>query len=211
MKKLKRGILISIEGIDGSGKSTLAKNLLQKLVHNNYPTIITREPGGTTLGKQLRQIVQKKIVAISDKAEFLLFAADRAQHFQDLVLPHLEKNYIVISDRMADSSLAYQGYGRGLCIKTLQQINTWVMNETNPDITFYLKISLETSINRLKQRNENLTSFERENTIFTQKLINGFESIFEKKNHVYTFDGTLDQEELTEKTYQKIINYYKSL
>src|SRR5438067_1616217 len=109
-----QGMLITIEGIDGSGKSTLAKNLYQHLIANDVDALLTREPGATPLGKALRTILQEKNVAVCDQAEYLLFAADRAQHFKDTIIPALAKGTVVISDRMADSSLVYQGYGRGL-------------------------------------------------------------------------------------------------
>lgn len=87
--KLTDGILIVVEGIDGSGKSTLAKNIAERLIEQNIPTVSTKEPGGTKLGAQLRPILQNRPYYLCPKAEFLLFAADRAQHFYDLVLPEL--------------------------------------------------------------------------------------------------------------------------
>ncbi len=125
MPRLSRGILIALEGIDGSGKSTLAKNIAASLAHLDFPILQTQEPGKMALGKLLKPIVQEKKVPVCSKAEFLLFAADRAQHFHELVIPALLNKQLVISDRMADSSLAYQGYGRGLDLTTLSMINSW--------------------------------------------------------------------------------------
>src|SRR3972149_5899470 len=124
-------MLITLEGIDGSGKSTLAKKMADTL-HN---VVLTKEPGGSALGKKLREILQMQPVPITPIAEFLLFAADRAQHFDEVVIPALEQNKIVISDRMADSSLVYQGYGRGINMENIKLVNKWVMQDITPDIT----------------------------------------------------------------------------
>lgn len=197
---IKQGILISLEGIDGSGKSTLAKNLYEGLKHRGLPVILTKEPGATSLGKQIRTMVQEKTMPICAKSEYLLFAADRAQHFHELIIPALQKNHIVISDRMADSSLVYQGYGRGLDIDMISKINAWAMNERQPDLTFYVKVPVEVALERLKARNLELTSFEKEDLSFMQRLSNGFEMLYKNKNHVITLDGQESPEVLAQQT-----------
>src|SRR5687767_13565958 len=116
MFQLKRGILIAIEGIDGSGKTTLAKNIFSSLEQRGFNTTLTREPGDSELGKQVRQLVCAQNISISPKAQYLLFAVDRAQHFTERIIPALRNNSIIICDRLSDSSLAYQGYGNGLDI-----------------------------------------------------------------------------------------------
>ena len=109
----KKGTLITFEGIDGSGKSSAARALYDHL-KDELPVVLTREPGGTELGRVLRTLLQNRTFDLDAKAEYLLFAADRAQHMKEIVLPALAQNKIVISDRMADSSYAYQGSGRGV-------------------------------------------------------------------------------------------------
>lgn len=194
---IKQGILISLEGIDGSGKSTLAKNLFHGLEQQGLPAILTKEPGATSLGKQIRTMVQEKTMPICPKSEFLLFAADRAQHFQELIIPALKQKKIVISDRMADSSLVYQGFGRGLDVKTIQTVNDWAMDYIKPNLTFYVRVPVEIALERLKARNVELTSFEKEDISFMQRLHNGFETIFKNKNHVIALDGQETPEVLT--------------
>ena len=196
MLTLKSGLLIALEGIDGSGKTTLAKHLTFALKNQGYPVIHTKEPGGTMLGKELRSILQIQKTPVIPLAEFLLFAADRAQHFAQLIIPALEKNQIVISDRLADSSIVYQGYGRGLDINMIKTINGWAMQHREPDITFYIRIPLETSLERLKNRPA-LTVFEKEQKTFTLKLIHGFDELFKNKQNSYILDGTQNPEELT--------------
>ena len=126
MKKLKKGILISIEGIDGSGKSTLANKLRDKLQQDAFDVLLTYEPGDSALGKHLRKILHERDFEICGKSEFLLFASDRAQHFESVIIPNLKENKIVVSDRMGDSSVAYQGYGRGEDIDMIKNINSLI-------------------------------------------------------------------------------------
>lgn len=196
------GILIAVEGIDGSGKSTVCASIAQSL-KAELPALLTKEPGGTELGMQLRAIVQQPIPRCS-KTEFLLFAADRAQHFEAVVLPALERNMIVISDRMADSSLVYQGYGRGLDATMITQINHWAMNNRLPDITLYIRIPLAVALSRIKKRNVELTAFEQENHLFLQKLIDGFDHLYTNRPDVIIIDGTQTQEIVHQQALQQL-------
>lgn len=197
MNPKSHGLLITLEGIDGSGKSTLAKAVYEALNTKHIPVILTREPGGSDLGKQLRAMLQERQVNLCPKAEYLLFAADRAQHIHDVVLPNLQKNSIVISDRMADSSLVYQGYGRGLDLEFITMVNDWAMNGLKPDLTIYLKISPAQAHMRITKRAEQLTDFEKEAHSFRERLVKGFETIFATRDNVITLDALLPVEELT--------------
>jgi len=209
MKKLKQGILISIEGIDGSGKSTLANKLRDKLQKNTFDVTLTYEPGDSALGKHLRKILHERDFEICDKSEFLLFASDRAQHFESVVIPNLHKNKIVISDRMGDSSVAYQGYGRGEDIDMIKTINNWAMLNKKPDITFYIRVPIETAIQRLKKRKGRPTSFEKEKEKFVKKLITGFEELFKDRKDVITLDGQQDADILAKCAYANIMQWIK--
>ena len=209
MNQLKHGVLIAIEGIDGSGKSTLARTLRNSLTKEKLSVILTYEPGDTKIGKGIRKILQEKTVPICNITEFLLFAADRAQHFNDIVIPGLTNKSIVISDRMADSSVVYQGYARGLDIETINTINRWAMQNVTPDITFYVKISLKEALTRLKKRKELPTSFEKEKNSFKKKLIKGFDSIFKDRPDAIILDGTQSAEMLHKKAYAHIKRFLK--
>ncbi len=176
-KYSQQGILITFEGIDGSGKSSAAHALHQSL-SPNYPTLLTREPGATHLGKVLRSLLQGRTFVLDPKAEYLLFAADRAQHMQEMVLPALNEGKIVISDRMADSSYAYQGFGRGVDPAMIYAVNSWAMQEREPDLTIYVMISYEEARRRLGARNEQETVFEQEQEAFFERVAQGFEAIF---------------------------------
>lgn len=199
-----RGILICIEGIDGSGKSTLAKKLADSLQQNGFDVILTKEPGGSKLGKQLRSILQDRPTPITPVAEYLLFAADRAQHMHDLVKPALEKGMIVISDRMSDSSIVYQGYGRGVDKNMIRTVNEWALQGILPDLTLYVTIDAVTAAERMNQRSR-LTAFEQEQKAFVQRLIAGFNELYRNKKNVITIDGSLPIEQVSTKA-EKAVN-----
>lgn len=203
MQSLKQGILIALEGIDGSGKSTLARNLMAALQAQGLPAVLTKEPGDSKLGALVRTIVQKQDVPICSKAEFLLFAADRAQHFEELIEPMLQEKKIIISDRMADSSIVYQGFGRGLSIEMIKAVNAWVMNGRNPDLVLYLRISPEAAMQRLRTRSE-LTAFEAEQN-FQGKILAGFDELYKNQKNVIILDGTQCPETLTQQALNAIL------
>lgn len=198
------GMLITIEGIDGCGKSSAARALADT-VSKHHSVLLTKEPGATQLGKQVRQFLQTRTCDVSPAAEFLLFAADRAQHMHEIVLPALQEGKIVISDRMADSSRAYQGFGRGLDDTWIQNINRWAMKNISPNLTFYLKIDYQTAMSRLKKRNEQATVFEQERVHFFERVIEGFETIFKERDSVITVDATQDQMKVHQIMLEKVL------
>ncbi len=198
------GFLITIEGIDGSGKSTLLDNINTMFLKEGKNIILTKEPGQTNLGKKIRNILQQEKNLVCDKAEFLLFAADRAQHFEEVVIPALIKGSIIISDRMADSSLAYQGYGRNLDINLIKVINRWCMQDIQPDLTIYINLDEKTALERIFRRKLLLTSFEKESIKFWQRVKSGFEDIFKNKDNVVWVEGSLPTEKVAEASYNAI-------
>jgi len=206
--QVKRGILIALEGIDGSGKSLLAKNLYNGLSNQNLPVVLTKEPGGTPLGTSLRKILQEKTDPVEAKAEFLLFAADRAQHFVQTILPTLAKTKMILSDRMADSSLVYQGYGRGLDKDMIKEINRWAMNNMEPDLILYVKIDAQTARDRLIQRGK-LSAFDQEPLDFFNKLVLGFETIYKARENVIILDGTQKPEDVALSALESINSWLK--
>lgn len=145
-----KGLFIALEGPDGSGKSTIAK-LLQDHIQNSYETkcTLTREPGGTSIGEKIREILldnnNKEMI---DETEALLYAASRAQHANEKILPLLEKGEVVISDRYFYSSLAYQGYARGLGIDRVMEINKFAINNVYPDVVLFFELSPEKALER---------------------------------------------------------------
>lgn len=208
MNKKYHGFLVAIEGIDGAGKSTLAQFLYSKLLQHGYEIVLTKEPGDSPLGKTLRIILQEKNFSVCPKAEFLLFAADRAQHFEEVVIPALQQNKIVISDRLADSSLVYQGYGRGLDKALIEQVNAWAMSNIKPDLTLYITLPPTVAAARLAQRTS-LSSFEKEQQEFLHNVMRGFEELYKGRSDVLTLDGTQAINDLIDKAMETIIRSYK--
>lgn len=138
-----RGLFVSFEGEDKSGKSTQAALLAEELSRRGLPVLLTREPGGTELGERLREILLQG-GGFGAWSEALLYAADRAEHVRSVILPALEAGRMVIADRYLDSSLAYQGYGLGLPVERLRQLNDWATGALRPRRTFLLLAGEET-------------------------------------------------------------------
>jgi dTMP kinase len=131
-----RGLFISFEGIDGSGKSTQLELCAQALEASGQAVVVTRNPGGTPFGVELRRILLHGDSPIGTTAELLLFMADRAQHREELILPALAEGKIILCDRYSDSTLAYQGYGRSLPLETIRELNAIATQGLSPALTF---------------------------------------------------------------------------
>lgn len=148
------GKFITLEGIDGSGKSTQLRLLASALRERGLDPITTCEPGGTPLGRRLRDAFLETEETVAPMAELLLFAADRAQHVEFLIKPALADGRVVISDRYADATFAYQGAGRGFDAKTVNDIIKLATGGLKPDLTIFFEISIETALTRMSNRGE---------------------------------------------------------
>jgi len=145
------GKLITFEGIDGSGKTTQINLLEQKLIQEAIPYLILREPGGTKLSEKIREILLvRENINLSSVAESLLFVASRAQLMEEKIKPALNRNQFVICDRFTDSTVAYQGYGRGLDIEYLEELNNFGTDRISPDLTIILDVDPEKAALRIK-------------------------------------------------------------
>lgn len=187
---------IAIEGIDGAGKSSLINILNEKLRVLNIDHIITREPGSTELGKELRDIIEN--TPHQKFTELFLFAADRAEHYQSIVEPALKENKTVVSDRSVFSSIAYQGYGYGYNIDDIVTINKVACKNKFPDLLVYLKIAPEKALERIKKTRPTLTHFERLD--FLKKVSEGFDILTQKYNTLI-----VDAEENSAKIAEQIL------
>jgi len=146
---------ITLEGPEGCGKSTQAATLCSALKHRGYDVLHTREPGGTSIGEQIRRILMDMHnTSMLPRVEVLLFSASRAQHVRDIILPHLERDGVVICDRFYDSTLAYQGYGHGLDLDTLQTITSFATDGLVPDLTLLLDVPVKDGLLRKQQEGE---------------------------------------------------------
>ena len=173
-------MFLTVEGVEGAGKSTFIGLLEDALRKRGVDFLRTREPGGCALGRQIRPLLLDVSQQVSDRAELFLFLADRAQHVADTIRPALERGQWVICDRYADSTIAYQGYGRGMDPEQLQMLNDYATNGLWPEITFLLDLPVEEGLGRALVRNgrEGLTQsegrFEAEALAFHQRIRDGF-------------------------------------
>ena len=153
-----KGLFITFEGGDGCGKTTQIKLLDEYLRNKGYKTLITREPGSKGLGEKVREILLNYDGDVSPVCESFLFLADRAQNVDCLIKPALEEGTIVICDRHTDSSVAYQGYGRGLDIDRIKKLNSIATSGLSPDLTIVLDVDVETSQKRVGAEKDRMES-----------------------------------------------------
>jgi dTMP kinase len=176
-----RGWFVTLEGIEGSGKTTQAALLADALRVRGKQVLMTREPGGTRAGELIRAIFLDSRIELEVTAELLLVLADRAQHVREKLGPALEDGQIVISDRYADSTVAYQGYGRGLDLKLVRDLNRLASGGITPDLTIVLDCPPETGLERSKARARGAVDihdrFEGEQLEFHRRVRDGFRAV----------------------------------
>lgn len=177
MQNNKKGLFITFEGADGCGKTTQINLLNEYLNKKNYETIITLEPGGTEIGKNLRQILLHHKGFVSNKAELFLYIADRAQHIEETVIKNIKKGKTVLCDRCIDSTVAYQGYARGGDIEKINLLNEIATGGIKPDITFVLDVDSLTAQKRLGSEKDRL---EKEGLEFHKKVRFGYLELAKK-------------------------------
>ena len=180
--KLKRGIFITLEGIDGTGESTQLRQLVNHLKRVGHQVCATREPGGTRVGEQARAILlASRTERLTPLAELALMYAARAQHLEEVVRPALARGEVVVSDRFNDASFAYQGYGRKLGVETVRAFDRVVCGETQPDLTIVLdlnpRLSLERAQGREQRRDSARGRFEAQGLAFHARVRNGYLAI----------------------------------
>jgi dTMP kinase len=163
---------ITLEGIEGSGKTSSLKSITDLLDKKNISYVVTREPGGSSIGKELRTILLDPETEISPEVELLLMLSDRKDHVEKVILPNLEKGNWVVSDRFMDSSIAYQGGGRQLGKKLIISLSEY-LNLPQPDLTLLFDLPVETSLSRVKARGE-LDRFEKEELEFHKRIRNTY-------------------------------------
>ncbi|MEW8971045.1 MAG: dTMP kinase [Mesobacillus sp.] len=173
---MKKGIFITIEGPDGSGKTTILQMLAQNLVNEGYEVVATREPGGIEIAEQIRKVIlDPENTAMDPRTEALLYAAARRQHLAEKVKPALEEGKIVLCDRFVDSSLAYQGYARGLGIDEVYSINQFAIENMMPEMTLYFDVAPEIGLERInKNKGREVNRLDLEKLEFHQKVREGY-------------------------------------
>ena len=163
---------ITLEGIEGSGKTSSLKSITDLLDKKNISYVVTREPGGSSIGKELRAILLDPETEISPEVELMLMLSDRKEHVEKIILPNLEKGNWVVSDRFMDSSIAYQGGGRQIDKKLIISLSEH-LNLPQPDLTLLFDLPVKTSLSRVKARGE-LDRFEKEELEFHKRIRNTY-------------------------------------
>ncbi|MGD2278991.1 MAG: dTMP kinase [Candidatus Omnitrophota bacterium] len=179
-KKLKKGIFITFEGPEGSGKSTHAKNVYKELVKLGYDVEYTFEPGATALGEKIRGILLGPVpINIAQKAELFLFEADRAQHVKKVILPALKAKKVVLCDRFNAATFAYQGYGLGMDMEKVEEVDALATEGLAPDLTILLDIDVETGLSRATA-GRRADKMEKRSKQFHEKVRRGYLAIAAK-------------------------------
>lgn len=168
---MEKGLFITFEGADGSGKTTQLSNIKSFLEQKGFDVVITREPGALDIGQKIRNILLHHEGIVADRCEMFLFLADRAQHVETFIKPAIEQGKIVLCDRHIDSTIAYQGYGRGQDIDLLKKLNDIAVNGLTPDLTLLFDVSTEVAQERVGSEKDRMESAGIE---FHKKVRNGY-------------------------------------
>ncbi len=201
-------MFITIEGTEGSGKTTVAKELAKLLTANGYEVVHTREPGGTPISESIRNVIlDKNNTSMDGRTEALLYAASRRQHLVEKIWPALKEGKIVLCDRFLDSSLAYQGYARGLGYDEVLNINLFATENTYPDLTLFFVIEPEAGLQRIaKNKNREVNRLDLEKLPFHQKVYDAFIELSKKFPERYvTIDASQSLEDVIKDAYNAIL------
>ena len=202
---MSKGLFVTFEGTDGCGKTTQIELLKTYLENKGFEVILTREPGAKGLGTKLREILLNYDGEVSSNCESFLFLADRAQHVDTLIKPAIENGKIVLCDRHTDSTVAYQGYGRGLDLEQINMLNNIATSGLKPNITFVFDIDIETAQERVGKSKDRMESAGLE---FFKRVRQGYLEIAKSEpERVKVLDATQKVEQISE----QVINYINNL
>ncbi|WP_409303603.1 dTMP kinase [Peribacillus sp. SCS-155] len=209
---MSRGMFITIEGPEGAGKTTIIKYIAEFLQENGFDVAVTREPGGVPISEQIRQVILNKDNTTMDgRTEALLYAAARRQHLVEVVIPALEKGQIVLCDRFIDSSLAYQGFARGLGMDEVFKINQFAIENLMPDLTLFFDIEPAEGLQRIRMsKSREMNRLDLEELDFHQKVREGyFKVIDQSKERFCIIDASQDLAGVLSQTKNKLLERIK--
>jgi dTMP kinase len=201
-----RGIFIVFEGIDGCGKSTQLSALRERLRSLGVEPLVIREPGGTPVGEQIREILLERPLEMEPLTELLLYEASRSELTRKILRPALEAGHVVLADRFAMASLAYQGYGRGLDLTLVQQCNTIATEGIEPSMTIILDIPVAVAFARKKKAFDRL---ERAPSEFHERVRQGYRELAQKTPRSILLDGTRPAAELAEQIWKAVRPFFQ--
>ena len=211
---MSKGIFISLEGPDGAGKSSVLEALIPILEAKGQAFVTTREPGGVAVAEEIRDVVlDPKHTEIDEKTELLLYIASRRQHLVERILPALDRGEMVLVDRFIDSSVAYQGFGRGLKVADIDWLNDFATDGLKPDLTLYFDIEAEEGLARIaKSKERGADRLDRESVEWHQRVREGYLSILEKEpNRVRKIDASQPLEKVVADTLAVLAERVESL
>ncbi|WP_251943486.1 MULTISPECIES: dTMP kinase [Staphylococcus] len=201
---------ITFEGPEGSGKTTVLRQIAEKL-EATYEIVTTREPGGVVTGEKIREILLEGD-EMDERTEALLFAGSRREHLVSKVIPALNDGKVVLCDRYIDSSLAYQGYARGIGLEEVKAVNEFAINGLYPNITVYLDISAEVGRQRILKNQRNQNRLDQEDIQFHEKVVEGYKKIIHNEPERFIIiNADRSIEEVVEDTYHKLKKYLDEL
>lgn len=210
-------LFITFEGIEGCGKSTQIKRLADTLTQQGHPVLLTREPGGTDIGKKIREILlHRESEGMAPLAELFLYAADRAQHCKEVIKPAIQEGKIVLCDRFADATTAYQEGGRELPKDLVGPLNETACSGVKPNLTFLIDLPVEEGLkraqNRVASENDTQDRFERLELLFHQRVRDRYLKIVkEEPKRVVIVDGTGTVEKVGEEIWKRLEPYLKKM
>jgi len=208
----KRKLFVTFEGGEGSGKTTQIRRLAKRLEKEKYAHVVTREPGGTSIGEKIRKITHNPDNAeLCDIAEAYLMVAARAQHVHEVIKPALKAKKIVICDRFLDSTLAYQGIGRGLGVEQMEELNKLAVDKLEPDVTVYLDITPKQGIKRKLESRGKPDRLDQQKDDFYIKIYRGYRKLIQKSSgRFFVLDAESELNVLEEKIWNAVYEKLES-
>lgn len=206
---MSKGFLVSLEGPEGAGKTSVLEALIPVLENRGVEVLTTREPGGVLIGEKIREVIlDPSHTEMDPKTELLLYIASRRQHLVEKVLPALAAGKLVIMDRFIDSSVAYQGFGRGLDIDAIDWLNEFATDGLKPDLTLYFDIEVEEGLTRIAANsNREVNRLDMEGLDLHRKVRQGYLSLLEREgNRIEKIDASLPLDQVIENTQQLLFD-----
>ena len=206
---MSKGFLVSLEGPEGAGKTSVLEALIPILEDRGVEVLTTREPGGVLIGEKIREVIlDPSHTEMDPKTELLLYIASRRQHLVEKVLPALAAGKLVIMDRFIDSSVAYQGFGRGLDIDAIDWLNEFATDGLKPDLTLYFDIEVEEGLARIASNsNREVNRLDMEGLDLHRKVRQGYLSLLEKEtDRIVKIDASLPLDQVIENTQQQLFD-----
>ena len=200
-----KGLFVTFEGIDGCGKTTQIEKLSSELESSGIPYVLIREPGGTEIGEKIRTILLDKANSrMHARTEILLYEAARAQIVEERILPEIKEGKVVICDRFFDSTMAYQGFARGLGQETVEMLNGFSTAGLSPDVTFLLDLDEQTAYERRHGRSDEEDRLEAEGLAFMRKVREGYLAISRNNKRIHVIDAASSPNEIFQRVKQVV-------